>query len=211
MVLVSLATVERRRGRPAEALRLVEESFELGRRLAYEDVNLYCLLELAALPSFYTGTRRKRLACRRRPMPCWRSWVSLCRLRTRKRAARSLSFVEALFDDDACAEALAAGRRMSSEEAIERDCRSCARLSRRRADPDPIGLGRHSREQSPDRRMKPDDLPDSRFDGTSIARSAKENLPFPAGFVQADDGLEPTTFCMASALGNVGERQGTHH
>ncbi len=87
MVLVSLATVERRRGRPSEALRLVEESFELGRRLAYEDVSLFCLLELAALLVLH-GTRRKRLACRRRPMPCWRSWVSLCRLRTRKRAAR---------------------------------------------------------------------------------------------------------------------------
>jgi hypothetical protein len=69
------------------------------------------------------------------------------------------------------------------------DCRSCARLSRRRADPRPIGLGRHSREQSLDRRMRPDDLPDSP-DSTlpSIACSAKEEPAVSSGFLQADDG-----------------------
>jgi predicted ATPase len=119
MVLVSLATVERRRGRPSEALRLVEESFELGRRLAYEDVSLYCLLELAALLVLHGDASEAARLQAASDAVLEKLGVALPPPDEETRS-ETLSSVEALLDDDACAEALAAGRRMSSDEAIER-------------------------------------------------------------------------------------------
>jgi predicted ATPase/class 3 adenylate cyclase len=118
MVLASLAGVERARGRDPEALALLEESVALSRQLAYEEVGLYCLLELAAL----LASRRKvddaahLLGAAEALLE--KLAVALSPTDDETRAATRAAVLAAL-GEEACAEALASGRRTSLDEAID--------------------------------------------------------------------------------------------
>jgi hypothetical protein len=118
MVLVSLATVERRRGRYPKALALVEESLALGRDLAYEEVSLYCLLELAALLAVHDDADAAGRVLGASEAVLEKLAVVLPAPDEETRTD-TLAAVLAALGEEACAEALASGRRTSLDEAID--------------------------------------------------------------------------------------------
>ena len=129
MVLVSLATVERRRGRCTEALKLVGQSLELGQQLAWEEISLYCLLELAALLARHGDAEEAARLHGASEAVMEKLGVALPAPDEETRA-ETLAAVEAVLGGTRAPgrwppeDAQAAMRRSSA------GCRSCARLSR---------------------------------------------------------------------------------
>jgi predicted ATPase/class 3 adenylate cyclase len=117
MALSSLATVELRRRRYAESLSLLEQSLELTRKLGYDEVSLYCLLELAALLA--AQGRGQDAACLLGASETALKTVGI-RLgpADEETRATAVEAVEALLDVESRAEAAASGRSMSIDEAI---------------------------------------------------------------------------------------------
>jgi predicted ATPase/class 3 adenylate cyclase/Tfp pilus assembly protein PilF len=122
MVLASLATVARRRGRYSEALKLLEDSLELGRELAYEGVILCCLVEFAALLALHDDAEEaaRLLGASEKMLQKLAVVLSIPDEKTR---AETLAAVQARLGEGAYAEALASGRLMDVDEAIGRGLR----------------------------------------------------------------------------------------
>jgi hypothetical protein len=118
MVLANFAAVERSRRRYAEALAVLEQSVALGRQLAYEEVGFYCLLELAALLAAHDDAEDAARLLGAAETLLEKLAVALNRPDEETRA-QTLAAVRTALGEEASAEALASGRRMTLDDATE--------------------------------------------------------------------------------------------
>jgi tetratricopeptide (TPR) repeat protein len=118
MVLSSLAAVERRRGRYSAALALLEESVALSRELAYEEVLLYCTLELAALLAARDELEEAVRLLGAAESGFERLAIALTPPDEETRAD-TLATVRAALAEDVYSGALASGRLLSTDDAVD--------------------------------------------------------------------------------------------